>query len=227
MRRFAIPELPEEGEHVVLSPNEAHHLLNVFRHSVGDRLVVFDGRGWEVEAIIVDIDDGRVSLETTSGRREVRPQLPLHLVLAQPKSTALDTALRMAVEIGVTEIHIVHAERSVARSDRSGRWQRILQGAAQQCGRADLPKLHDAATLANVLARIPDDLDRRVFVPGSPCRTRATTGSAMAIGPEGDWSPREVEAFVACGWQLAGLGPWVLRVDTAVVAAAICIQAMK
>ncbi|MEQ1566910.1 MAG: RsmE family RNA methyltransferase [Myxococcota bacterium] len=213
VRRAPVDHIPAVGATVTLAPAEAHHLLVVCRHPRGGPVVVFDGGGREADARLID---GVGTLEIVSEPRALPSPPALHLVLGVPKGPALDAALRMAVEVGATSVHPVTTERSVPKGERPDRWMRILVGAAQQCGRADVPELAPLAPLLEAIDRLDPSLDRRVAAPGAPDGPRATGPAAVAIGPEGGWSTRELDALLARGWTPLGLGEHVLRVDTAV-----------
>jgi 16S rRNA (uracil1498-N3)-methyltransferase len=185
------------------------------RHPRGSGLVVFDGRGLEARATLADVD-GVAVVTVTEQPRPAAPAAPLHLVWCLPKGPAQDTALRMAVETGVTHLHPALSRRTVARGDHPDRWERVMVAAARQCGRADVPLLHPLAPLDRAAAAVPEGVDRRVALPGEPPMARATGPAALVVGPEGGLDEREVEDLLAAGWVPGGLSSWVLRADTAV-----------
>jgi 16S rRNA (uracil1498-N3)-methyltransferase len=127
--------------------------------------------------------------------------------------------LRMATELGVWRIQPFEAARSVVRGERVARWERIVEAAAAQCGRADLPEVRAACSLAEALRALPPDGERRVLVPGAAGLPPPAPPCVLLVGPEGGLDPREVEAALAEGFQAEGIGSTVLRVDTAVAAA--------
>jgi 16S rRNA (uracil1498-N3)-methyltransferase len=213
MRRFVVERIPSPGEQLELAPETAHHVVAVSRIARGEPFVLVDGKGGEAVVVL----SGAARVEGRELRRApARPAL--HLVLSIPKGPAADHAVRMAVELGVTELHPAIAARSVVRTANVERWRRVAAAAAAQSGRSDLPVVHAPEHLAMAAARVPSDLDRRVAVPGADALPPATGGAALLVGPEGGLSSEEVTALVAGGWRPFGLGPTVLRVDTAVAA---------
>ena len=214
MKRVRVDGIPEAGGAVRLDAAGSHHLLTVCRHPRGAPLVVFDGAGAEAEAELVDGTE-LATVRILAVRRSPVPPA-LHLVFALPKGPALEHALRMAVEVGVTHLHPVTTERTVPRGDHPDRWGRVLASAAEQCGRATLPSLSPLCPLPRAIERIPPEVDRRVALPGADDGVRATGDAALAIGPEGGFAPGEIDRLLHAGWTAFGLGPWVLRVDTAV-----------
>lgn len=215
-RRFPVPAL---APRVTLEEEAAHHLLDVVRLRRGGRVVLFDGRGREAEAILVAVVDGVPVLELSGEPRVAAPPHPLHLVLACPKGGATDDALRMATEAGATDLWPVLAERSVARGDRHDRWARIARSAAQQCGRADVPAVHPLLALREAVGELPGDLDRRVAVPGAERLPPATGPAAVLVGPEGGLTAAEVRFALTEGFTPMGLGGWILRAETAAAVA--------
>ena len=168
----------------------------------------------------------------TPAARTPTLSLSLTLIQALPKGALMDRIVRQATELGVRAIVPVVAARSQGPS-RSGealarrwaRWQRIARQAAQQSGAAPPEVEHPLPLAAYLEARSPADLEL-VFEPGTEPLHRllaqrvATAASVCcAVGPEGSFSPAELDQFAAHGFHLVGLDAPVLRVDTAVVAA--------
>ena len=216
MRRFIVDHL---APRVALDREAAHHLLEVVRIPRGGRVLLFDGAGLEAEAVLVEVREGVPILTLEGPPRAAAPPHPLHLLLGLPRGGATDDALRMATEAGATDLHPVLAHRSVARGERRGRWGRILASAAQQCGRADVPRLHPLRPLGETLEGLPEGLDGRITLPGAPALPEATGPAAVMVGPEGGWTPAETQAALARGWRPMGLGRWTLRTATAAAVA--------
>ena len=215
MRRVHVTALARAGDRLVLSAQASHHLLVVCRHPRGQPLVVFDGDGLEADARLVDVQDGIATVRVGPHRATATPP-DLRLVIATPKGPAMDRALRMATEIGVTHIYPCLAERTVGRRDRHERWSRIVQSACEQCGRAATPILLPVGRLREALATVPPTHARMIAVPGADAPANGFGPAALAIGPEGGFTAREVDEALSHGWQPIGLGPWTLRADTAV-----------
>jgi len=124
----------------------------------------------------------------------------------------------MATELGATEIHAFPAQRSVATGLHPERWEKILVGAAGQSGRATPPALLAHASLQEALAGLPN-LPRLVLVPGADPIVPPGRSVVLLLGPEGGLTLEEIELAQLAGFQPAGLGPWILRADTAAAAA--------
>lgn len=233
--RFHCPGLPDDGE-VVLPDDAAHHARTVLRLRVGDPVRLFDGRGREVSAELraVSAREVRARMGTAVTARPESP-LWLALALAPLKGDRFEWALQKAVELGVTELHPVltartdSAARPALRGARHERWQRVIAGACEQSGRACVPALAPACTLDELLRR-PFEGTRLLFCerPGQTALAslpRATRVLAL-VGPEGGWEDAELQAARDAGFVCVGLGPRVLRAETAAIAAAAALQTL-
>lgn len=203
----------------MLDAEVSHHVLVVSLTPRGEALILFDGAGRECDATLVDVEDGRAVVELTGPIRRTKASVPLVLIAALTRKPAWELALRMATELGVTEIRPFIGARSVAKGEHRPRWSRILEGAARQSGRSEWPTLAELAPLSAQLA-LPEGLRRLVLTPGAPALPlSAGCGVALLIGPEGGLSDKELMRAQGAGFEPAGLGPWTLRADTAAAAA--------
>jgi len=220
VRRFPVDQLPPGASKVEVTGEAAHHLLRVVGVAPGEAVELYTSGGLAVLARLQHARDGVAVLETDGEPRALDRGMPERwLLLARLKGPAFDTALRMATELGVTHILPVQAERSVARGDKRPRWERVVASAVQQCGRARAPRVDGPRALTGAISAVPDGVPLFVCVPGVDCVTVVRGPAAVLIGPEGGWTPAEVEEAVAAGARPLGLGSWVLRADTAAAAA--------
>jgi 16S rRNA (uracil1498-N3)-methyltransferase len=215
------------GLPLTLDPDRSHYLCRVLRQRRGDRVVLFAGDGAAYEADIVTADPR--ACEVSIGAcvaTEPEPRLRLHLGQAMIKGERLDWVLQKATELAVTDIWLLQTERTEVHvaGPRLGRreqhWRRIVEGAAEQCGRLRLPMLHGPIPLASLLTGLPASqaylLDPGSAALASPPHQRDTL---LLVGPEGGFSDAERAAVLAAGATALGLGRLVLRADTAPVAA--------
>lgn len=215
------------GDEVELQAGDARKLTVVLRMRSGDAVHVFDSGGNAFEAIL--LSNGlplRARLERALDPPR-RSTLEMTLAQAIPKGQKMDFIVEKATELGVTRIIPVVTERTIGSEVRSAkveRWKRLARGAAQQCGRRDVPEVEAALGWEDFCARAPD-FDR-TFVPWElaerrPLRERlpklleGTRKVAIAIGPEGGFSQAEVERAVAAGAMTISLGHRILRTETA------------
>jgi len=229
--RFHLPADAWEQTGAVLVGDEAHHAARVLRLVPGDPLEVFDGIGRACPASIVSAAPKHVSIQFTGPARMSPPPLPLLLALAIPKGPAMESAVRQATEIGVTRILPLLADHGVVRIDdparRREKWQRLALEACKQCGRDWLPHVEEPVRL-DLLGREtggPDPSELRLVAalspharPLAPCWPAAEPPASVSlvVGPEGDFSPAELETLLHAGYRPLWLGPHILRVDTAV-----------
>lgn len=232
-RRAFHAETPGVGDEVVLDPYESHHLARVLRLRAGDDFAIFDGRGGEWSARVVDASaKGARALVGALRTDAVEATLPVTIVQGACRHDRIDWVLQKGTEVGVSRFSIVPFARSEGESPspaRLERWRRIVLEACKQSGRRRLPEV---ACRESVALLAPDDLgialDAGVAVPpiGALLQAPPSTGVAIAVGPEGGFDPADLEALSGSGWHRAGLGPRILRTETAgPVAAALVLHA--
>jgi 16S rRNA (uracil1498-N3)-methyltransferase len=198
---------------------------------------IFDGAGAEFEATLDSVTRREVEARIGSAVA-ARPESPLRLVLALSplKGDRMELVIQKATELGVAEVWPVitvrtdAAARPALEGTRQERWEKVASGAAEQCGRAVVPRIAPTATFAELLER-PFEGERIVFVetPGvSPLAPRPLPPHAalLLVGPAGGWEPRETERLRQAGFGIAGLGPRILRSETAALAAVVAAQVL-
>ena len=238
VHRFYAARLPAPGSDVRLSAEEGRHLTRVLRLRNGTRVLVFDGRGRQHEATIEDNDPHRPVLRLGAPVAAVpEPLVRITLGVTVLKGSKLDTVVRDATALGVTEIMPLLTRRTESGGrQRAGgrlvdRWRAVALAAAKQCGRAVVPAVHSPATFREFLdAAQPCPIRLLLVEPGAATadaqvRTnvlRSDTrpaGAALAIGPEGGWTGDEIHAAETAGFGRLTLGRRTLRAETAPVAA--------
>lgn len=224
VRVFAPPAAAfEAGAQLELEPEEAHYLSRVRRVRPGAAVEVNDGEDWW-SATVIEATPRRASV-TLHGPRPASPALPpwvLLLGLPDPK-TVLEL-LPGACEIGADEVILVRCERSQTDGPGISRIARVLRASIRQCGRPRTPRVrgplpleeavshHPALPGVVAVASLRAQTDEVGSVRG---RLASPRGARVAVGPEGGFTPTEVEACVAAGLHPVSLGPWVLRTQTA------------
>ncbi|HEX6997312.1 MAG TPA: 16S rRNA (uracil(1498)-N(3))-methyltransferase [Gammaproteobacteria bacterium] len=233
-RLFVEHEL--EGESLSLGEAEAHYLGNVLRLRVGERVVAFNGRGAERGAVVSRLTRRGAELGLEESLDPLpEPALALTLVQALIKSDAMDWIVQKATELGVRRIAPVYSDFSVVKLER-GRaerrvehWARIARSACEQSGRHRPPLVEAPAPLAERLAAVPAGEARFALVPGARLTPEGLppsgTAVAVAVGPEGGWSERDLRDIEAAGFVGVAVGPRVLRADTAAITACALLQA--
>ena len=232
MRIFCLPQDLAPGE-LVVRDDEHHYLAHVRRARVGDAVELVDGAGRRAAATITRIDDRTTTLAVKTPA-VIPPTLP-HVRALVPliKGDRMDSCLEKLVEVGVDSIVVWPAARSVVRIDREKRAARVAKyeaaarAAARQCGCAQVPQVQIVETLAAAIATLPGGV-RIVLDPASDARLEATAAGDVTIasGPEGGLTSDEDAQLAAAGFVAAGLGPRVLRAETAPVVAVAIIRAL-
>jgi len=210
---------------------EAHHLINVLRIRVGERVEVFDGAGRAGLAQIDRIGKRDVELQLLEQQIHPRPVPEISLVQALPREATMDGIVAKAVELGVAAIFPVLAERCVVRLradqfvEKSARWRRIVLNAARQSHATWLPQIAEVQTLEDFLQTLKKfDFWCQGSLATHAQPLRATLSAARAatprriavlIGPEGDLTPAEQRAAEQAGAVPVAFGTNILRVDTA------------
>ena len=240
-RRFLVsPEALEAGSgaSVLLDGDEHHHLTRVLRLRPEDVVWVFDGAGRGFRGSIESIgrDSTRVRLESPDDRR-VDPVFQVTLAQGVPHHDKMDLVVQKATELGVACIVPILTERTVmafpaGRSARLERWRRMAREAARQSGRLRVPAVEEPQEWSRFVrsATSRDSRDRFLLVadptPGAgwPRRGSAGDSAVVAVGAEGGWSESEVADGLEHGYSRVGLGPRVLRTETAgIVAVALAL----
>jgi 16S rRNA (uracil1498-N3)-methyltransferase len=174
---------------------------------------------------------------------EADASLPIHLLLAVFKFDHFEWAIEKATELGVARITPILARRTekhlaLASEKRAARWRRIALESSKQSRRTDIPEIADptalsAAALAtetSPLRILLSETEQTLFL-ASALNQQLTTNNqqlALAIGPEGGWTPDEMSLFTTHAWTPVTLGPRILRAETAAIAAiAIASAAMQ
>jgi 16S rRNA (uracil1498-N3)-methyltransferase len=218
MRRFLADVLPEPGAEQWLARDISHHLLRVTGIAPGEQVELFDGNGGTVVARLVGVEAGLARVQGVSVLQQDAPT-PVFLLAGLMRQGPFDTTVRMATELGVTTLVPVLCRRSIARGERVDRWERIARAAATQCGRSDVPTVENPGTLAAAIGSVPAGFHRLVCVPGAPVGHAPAGPLAVLLGPEGGLTPDEVGLAGDHGFEPFGLGPTVLRGDTAAATA--------
>lgn len=223
----------QAGATLNIEGEEAKHALKVMRLRVGDECEVFNGCG---QAAV-----GRIAATAGSScltLAELRPLPPMPpvagitLALAIPKGSNMDLIVQKAVEMGVQRIIPLVTERTIVRLDardaaaKAAKWSRTALEACKQCGVNTLPVVELPQNYTTFLKRtdLPELKLQCAIVPHARpmrellenARTAGQQAVVILIGPEGDFSPAEYTAGEAAGYLPTGLGPIILRVETAV-----------
>jgi 16S rRNA (uracil1498-N3)-methyltransferase len=233
--RFFCETPLDAGGRIELPAALAHHALRVLRLADGAPVVLFDGRGGQYPATLRV--EGRRALAELGAHDAADSELRGRLVLIQGLASGdkMDWIVEKAVELGVAELRPVAAERSVLRlsgprlDKRLDHWRAIARAASEQCGRNRLMVVQPPAPLAACLASA--DGPALFCHPEGPLDFRAALADVqdrltLMVGPEGGWSPEELDLARRRGLTGARFGARVLRTETAGLALAAAATAL-
>jgi 16S rRNA (uracil1498-N3)-methyltransferase len=233
MRIFVDPAELAAGE-LIIRGDEHHYLARVRRARPGDPLELVDGAGRRATATIAQIATDETTLVV--GAPERCPGTPPFVRALVPliKGDRMTACIEKLVEVGVDAIVVWPAARSVARLDeprrdaRIAKFREIARAAARQSGRAQVPEIASAEDLAAALVGLPDrgrESLRLVLDPTSDAALDPGVAADITIvsGPEGGLAPDELDRLAS--FTPLGLGPRVLRAETAPMVAVVLIRA--
>ncbi len=232
MHRFRVEAIGNGDTLLLANAGQVHHLKNVLRLGPGDEITVFDGAGTECLCLVDALGREGVTLAVRA-RTKVKPRKArLTIACAVPKR-GMDEVVDKLTQLGVDSVVPMRTERVVARlgedasHSRVERWRRLARAAAEQSHRSDVPDVGPVADFREVIARA-SAFDLRLIPTLSGDRValstviRDTTPASILVlvGPEGDFSDREVQQARSAEFVPVDLGPHVLRVDTAAISIA-------
>jgi 16S rRNA (uracil1498-N3)-methyltransferase len=225
-----------------LTGDQATHLARVLRAEPGQIYDVVAG-GFLHRAEITTVSEKEVHF-TLHEELESDAALPLHLLLAVFKFDHMEWAIEKATELGIARISPVLARRTEkhlaqSASKRVERWRRIVLEASKQSRRTTIPEVSDPIPLkqaldqeispnrillseteqALTLTAALEDSNRHHTITSEQPNPDSPITHALAIGPEGGWTPEEIALFAQHNWQPVTLGPRILRAETAALAA--------
>lgn len=217
-----------------LPPDAVRH-VQVLRLQTGDALVLFDGRGDEFPARILDM--GRRTVRVAVGEAcPVNRESPLQITLVQALSAAerMDYTVQKATETGISAIQVVYSSYCSYRlpedrvEKRLAHWRAIAVSAAEQSGRTRIPELRSPRKLADWLAEAPPADLKLLLSPIEGIRHQALPAQAQSVlalvGPEGGLSEDEEEAARQAGFTALRLGPRIFRTETVAPVIATLLQ---
>jgi 16S rRNA (uracil1498-N3)-methyltransferase len=238
LRRFFIPPEMVDSPSPEISNSEARHICRVLRLTTGDVVELFDGTGKGYRARIVSAAPDRVRF-AINGSYPLTTESPAHITLAQGflKARKMDDLIRPLTELGIHCWQPFYAARSVSRpkggslGKRLDRWNKKALEAVKQCRRGRIPLIQPVETLADVLmASAGFDLNL-FFWEGEPLAAKLpevappTPRSVLVVvGPEGGFTSDEVQLAKTNDFLICGLGPRILRAETAALAACSVVQ---
>ncbi len=226
---------------VTLVGDEARHMLNVLRMKKGDRVILIDGSGTELTAVISETFAARDGREcevhlTVEGARvcDAEPNVKVTLFQCLPKAGKMELIIQKCVELGVSAIRPVHSRRCVVKPERNEnkllRYEKVSQEASKQCGRATCAKVYPPAELEECgfsdfdLLLIAYEGEEKLSLKQALMEAKAGILAnkdqpriALLIGPAGGFEPEEIDRLMenCSNARSVSLGKRILRTETA------------
>ncbi len=234
LHRFYIEETLEKGKRVrIENPELLHQWIKVFRFSVADRVVLFNGNGKEYEGFFELLSKKEAVIVIDKEKKiENIPATELHLFQSIIKKDNFELVVEKCTEIGASAFHPIISERSEKKDLNIERLQKIAKEASEQSGRAYLPEIFEPVDLENAIENLPAGqagFEGKMFAldfNGEKIETlRQAQGKKLGlfVGPEGGWTDRERELFRQKGIKSVSLGPQILRAETAAIVASAIV----
>lgn len=230
MQHFYDPQLNNSDSQFTLDAEESRHAVKVLRKKEGDMLQVTNGKGYLFNVRIIDPNPKGCKIKIVSTHRDHQKMYWIHLAVAPTKMIdRYEWFLEKVTEIGVNEITPVICERSERKVIKSERLEKVVQAAMKQSLRTFMPKLNPPVLYTDFLKR---DNQGLLFI--AHCendekaelkrRVAPDQDITMLIGPEGDFSPGEINQAYDAGYLAVSLGDARLRTETAAIVACTTIN---
>ncbi len=201
-----------------------HQWKSVFRYNVGSQVILFDGSGIDYLCMITSLRSLGATLEVIENRELSMTRNSVYLCMALVKKDNFELIAQKVTEIGVTHIVPILCEHSEKRKLNFERLNKIVLEASEQSGRGDIPTIHDVMKLDDVFKKgilpqekivlHPDGDSLRKYMSG----LHETKSFAVFVGPEGGFSPKEIELLKSYNVPAISLGSQILRAETAAIA---------
>ena len=229
MHRFFVSPEEISGKTVTIKGSDVNHIRTVLRMKPGDRVEVIDGRGFQYEIVLAEVERNHVRGEILS-KTAMQTESPVKIQMGQAliKGNAFDLLVRKGTELGVHSVAALRTRRCVARLSkesepyRTQRWQRIAEEASKQCGRSRVPEIHSTVLSIEEFCRQSSGCDLKLVFWEGEQKTRlqditapdSVASIAFLAGPEGGWAAGEIELLRQYGFQTVTLGPRLLKADS-------------
>lgn len=240
MHRFLSPDSNFRTKSITITdPAEVHHLATVLRLKKGSEIAVFNGRGEEATGRIENLAPHSVEITIVSPvKRSSTAQVTLTLACAIPKKAKFEFIIEKCTELGVDRIIPMLTERTEVRLNeerqekKRKRYETVAANAAKQCKRSFVPVIEELRTFKEIISNIsPQDAafipclagERKNILNAFQLKT-GQKNVLLLIGPEGDFTPKELQAALGAGCIPVTLGPHTLKVDTAAVTAIAAVK---
>ncbi len=238
MPQFLIPPQKTVGDRVALAPEESHHVRDVYRRTIGQKLDLTDGQGNRFMGEIVSSSPQGVQVHLLEKKDPEISKGILNIGQALLKKDKMEWVVEKCVELGVDALLPFSSSRTIAHLEgdkKMERIQKIVQASTKQCGRSTQMKIQAPMPFKNLIAHTKADLKfifweekgpslRSFFENKNPSSAQHLPSVLALIGPEGGFAKEEVEEAEKAGFHTISLGHRILRAETAALVATSLIQ---
>ncbi|RZJ67281.1 MAG: 16S rRNA (uracil(1498)-N(3))-methyltransferase [Flavobacterium sp.] len=225
MQLFYNPDISTATQTLSFDKEESRHIVKVLRKTVGDKLFVTNGFGFLFKTEITLASDNKCVVRIVSSEQQERGVQKLHLAVAPTKmNDRYEWFLEKATEIGISEITPLICDRSERKIVKNERFDKILVSAMKQSGQYYLPKLNESTTFKEFMKQNPNgqkfiahclETDKKSLRN----ELQKASDATILIGPEGDFSEKEIQLALDNSYIPVSLGNTRLRTETAAVVA--------
>jgi 16S rRNA (uracil1498-N3)-methyltransferase len=225
MQLFYNPDIDETTENFFFDKEESRHIIKVLRKKDSDILHVTNGLGLLFETEITLASDNKCIVEVLSIKKADEPKFKLHLAVAPTKmNDRFEWFLEKATEIGIQEITPIICDRSERKVINLERFEKIILSAMKQSNETYLPKLNEAISFKEFVKQKNEGLQLIAHCEETDKKSlkdvlKPNESVTMLIGPEGDFSEKEIALALENNFQPVALGNTRLRTETAAVVA--------
>lgn len=241
MPQFLIKKDAINSDTATITGDDAHHITSVLRLRVGDWIVLTDGEGHRWRSKLTEVGKKQITAHLTEPLQQPEQKTSITLAQSVIKPDRMEWVIQKSVELGCAKIIPITTERTIPRlknetsEKKISRWQKIAIEAMKQCGASYTPVISELSNFKDLIIKSKNYSKAILFFEGEDkARLRDIFNSEdlkeenilIIIGPEGGFSKEEIDLARATGVVTAGLGPLILRVETAAIASLTLVQEM-
>ncbi len=228
MSKFFVDKSQITDKTVTVTGPDVNHIAKVLRTKCGETLFICDGTGNDYETVITSITKDFIRADIVrSYPCTTEPETKITLFQGLPKQGKMEWIIEKCTEVGVHTIVPVQMSRSVVKltaeqaKKKLERWRKTAESAAKQCGRGVIPHIAPPITMDELKgSNLPEFLllpyeDEQANPVRTALKSKKRASAGIFIGPEGGFSPEEVETLKSLGAHSVTLGPRILRTETA------------
>lgn len=225
MQLFYSPNIHESQAEFVFDKQESNHITKVLRKKVGDVLCLTNGKGWRFDAEITEVFSKSCTVKIIESQLVKKPKYHLHIAIAPTKmNDRFEWFLEKATEIGIQSITPIICERSERKVIKQERFEKVIQTAMKQSFQFYKPKLNDVKTFSEFIKK---NQSTQKFIAHCENTEKQNllnliepkADYTILIGPEGDFSVKEIETALKAEYIPITLGNTRLRTETAGIVA--------